>query len=392
MAVVVERAERRDVPLVSELVGRTEAEADVDIRANVEGRLEEAFFQEGSMVSKGQRLFRIDSRRYEAAVELARAALEKAEADLELAREQQRLVNAQSALRQAEANLLKAGQDLERLKPLAARRAVPERDLDQAVAAYASAQAAAEDARATVKTTMVSDRMGLRQAEANVSAARASLAAAQLDLEETDIRAPISGHIGRIEVAVGNYVGPGRGRLATISQIDPIHLVFNIPEPLYLRIITVGADQAGIENIELVLADGGVYPHRGRFAFLGRAVKSRTGTLEVDAVFPNPHGGLLPGMFGRVRVAVETRPNAVLVNERAMFDVQGSRAVWIVTPEQTVALRSVATEGSYEGKAIVTSGLSGGETVVVEGIMKLRPGLPVRVRNAASAASQSGAK
>ncbi|HOK46920.1 MAG TPA: hypothetical protein PLA43_10405 [Bryobacteraceae bacterium] len=109
-------------------------------------------------------------------------------------------MNAQSALRQAEANLLKADQDLERLKPLAARRAVPERDLDQAVAAYASAQAAVEDARATVKTTMVIDRVGLRQAEANVSSARAALAAAQLDLEETDIRAPISGRIGRIEV------------------------------------------------------------------------------------------------------------------------------------------------------------------------------------------------
>ncbi len=391
--VVVERAQRRDVPLISELVCRTEAAADVEIRANMEGRLEEAFFREGSMVAKGQKLFRIDPRRYQAAVQLAQAAVEKAEADLELAREQQHLVNAQSALRQAEANLLRSNQDVERLKPLAARRAVPERDLDTAIAAQSSAEAAAEDARATVKTTTVSDRMGLRQAEANLSAAKASLATAQLDLQETDIRAPISGRIGRIEVAVGNYVGHGQATLlATISQIDPVRLVFNISEQLYLRTITKGADRAGLENIELVLSDNGTYPYRGRFAFLGRTVEAKTGTLAVEAEFPNPKGGLLPGMFGRVRIAAETRPNAVLVPERAVFDVQGSRAVWIVKPDKTVALRSIVTEGTYEGKAVVTNGLNGGETVVAEGILKLRPGVPVLVREASSAGVESPAK
>lgn len=391
-AVVVAMAERRDVPLIVELVARTEAAATVEIRANVEGRLDEASFKRGSMVRKGQSLFRIDPRRYQAAVESAKAAIEKAEADLELAREQQHLVNAQSVQRQAEAYLLKANQDVERMKPLAARRAVPERDLDAAVAAQVSAQASVEDARATVQTTTVGDRMGLRQAEAALRASKADLEKAELDLAETDIRSPIDGLIGNLDVDVGNYVGRGQSNLlATISQVDPIRLIFNVPEALYLRVTTKGADRSGLDHIELVLADNSTYPHQGHFTFLGGTVESKTGTLSVEAEFPNPQGRLLPGMFGRVRVAAETRPNAVLVAERALFDVQGSKAVYIVTPDQTVALRSVVTEGSYEGRSIVTSGLAGGETVVVEGILKLRPGAPVTVQAAAQARAKGEA-
>jgi membrane fusion protein (multidrug efflux system) len=383
-AVVVELTEQRDVPLIAELVARTEAAATVELRANVDGRLLDASFHQGRMVRKGQVLFRIDPRRYQAAVESARAAAEKAEADLELAREQQRLVNAQSALRQAEANLLKCNQDVERLKPLAARRAVPERDLEAAIAAQVSAQAAVEDAKATVRTTTVADRMGLRQAEAAVRGAKAALETAELDLAETDVRSPLDGLVGGRNVDVGNYVGRGQASvLATVSRIDPIRLIFNVPESLYLHIMAKGANRSGLDQIELVLSDNTVYPHRGRFSFMGRAVESKTGTLPVEAEFPNPQGYLLPGMFGRVRLAAETRPNAVLVAERAVFDVQGSKAVYIVASNKTVALRSVVTEGSYQGKSIVTSGLKGGEPVVVEGILKVRPGAPVTIQSRA---------
>ena len=382
-AVIVETAERRDVPIMVELVARTEAAATVEIRASVEGRLTQMSFQEGRMVQKGQMLFRIDPRRYEAAVQSAGAAVEKAEADLEMAREQEHLVNAQSALRQAEANLLKSNQDAERLKPLAARRAVPERDLEAAIAAQSSARAAVEDARATVRTTTVGDRMGLRQAQAGLTAARASLEKAQLDLEETAIRAPIEGLIGRLEVSVGNYVGRGESNLlAIISQLDPIKVVFSIPETLYLSTNSKGVDRTALDHIELILSDNSKYPFPGRFAAAGRAVDTKTGTLLVEARFPNPKGVLLPGMFGRVRVVAETRPDAVLVSELALFDVQGSKAVYIVTPENKVALRSVVTEGSYQGKSIITRGLDGRETVIVEGIMKVRPGQPVTAQTA----------
>jgi membrane fusion protein (multidrug efflux system) len=381
LAVVVETAERRTVPIMLELAARTEAAATVEVRANVEGRLTGMSFKEGNMVQKGQLLFRIDARRYEAAVQVAGAAVEKAEADLEMAREQQHLVNALSALRQAEAVFLKANQDVERLSPLAARRAVPARDLDAAVAVQSSAGAAVEDARATVRTTTVGDRMGLRQAQANLSAARAALETAELDREGTAIHAPIGGLIGRVEVSVGNYVGRGESnRLATISQLDPIDVDFNISETHYLHTTTTVVDRAALNRIELILADNSVYPFQGRFTNIARAVDEKTATLLVVAQFPNAKGILLPGMSGRVRLADEKLPNAVLVSERTVFDVQGSKAVYIISPGSTVSLRSVVTEGSYEGKSIVTKGLGGGETVIVEGMAKVRPGQTVTTR------------
>ena len=382
--VVVDTAERGDVPIVAELSARMEAVATVEIRANVDGRLTEMSFTEGNVVRKGQLLFRIDPRRYEAAVETASAAVEKAEADLEMAREQQRLVNAQSALRQAEANLLKANQDVERLKPLAARRAVPARDLDTAIAAQSSAAAAVEDARATVQTTTVGDRMGLRQARANLTAAQAAFQTAKLDRAETEIHAPIGGLIGRAEVSVGNYVGRGEsGHLATISQLDPVNAVFGISETLYLHTVDK-IDRAALKHIELVLADNTVYPFLGQYTNIGRAVDEKTGMLLIVAKFPNPKGILLPGMTGRARLTVENRSDAVLVPEHAVFDAAGSKAVCLVDPRNRAVLRTVATAGTYRGKTIVTTGLRGGETVVVEGGSKLHPDQPVAPRRAQS--------
>jgi membrane fusion protein (multidrug efflux system) len=383
-AVVVETVERRQVPIMLELVARVEAIATVDIRANVSGRLTEMSFREGSVIKKGQMLFRIDPRRYEAAVQAAEAAVEKAEADLEMAREQQHLVNAQSALRQAEANLLRANQDAERLKPLAARRAVPQRDLEAAIAAQSSAVAAVEDARATVRTTTVGDRMGLRQAQASLAAARAALDQAKLDLEQTAVRAPISGLIGRLEVSVGTFVERGDPRLlATISQADPINVGFSIPETLYIHTTTGRVDHQALNHIELILADNSTYRFQGRYTTLGRAMDEKTGTLAMVAQFPNPRDVLLPGMSGHVRFAVETRPDAILVSERAVFDAKGSKAVYVVSPENKVALRSVVIEGSYQGRSIINKGLGGGETVIVEGIKKVRPGESVTARRAA---------
>jgi membrane fusion protein, multidrug efflux system len=380
--VSVETAERRTVPILVELAAQTEAAATVEVRANVEGRLTEMSFHEGNLVKKGQVLFRIDPRRCAAALQLAKASVEKAEGDLEMAREQQHLVNAQSALRQAEANLLRCNQDLERMKPLAARRAIPERDLDAAVAAQSTALAVVEDARATVRTTTVGDRVGLRQAQASLAAAIAAQKNAQLDLDETTIRAPLDGLIGRAEVSVGNYVGRGEPtRLATITPLDPINVGFGITEPLYILTITKGVDREALAHLELILADNSTYPFRGRYTNLGRAMDAKTGTILIEAQFPNPKGILVPGMSGRVRMPIENRV-AVLVPDGAVFDVRGSKVVDIVTPENRVVPRDVETQGSYEGKSIIIKGLAGGETVIVEGREKLRPGQRVSTRTA----------
>jgi len=382
--VIVQIAElRTDIPIVAELAAKFDADATVEVRANVEGQLTEMSFKEGLMVKKGQILFRIDPRQYDAAAQLAGASVEKAEADLEMAHEQQHLVNAESALRQAEAALLKANQDTERMKPLAARRAVPARDLDAAIAAQSSAAAAVEDARATARTTAVSDRIGLRQAQASVTAARAALQKAELDREQTTIRAPISGLIGHQYVSVGNYVGRGESNLlAHVSQIDPIKVEFSISEKLYLRTHDT-VDRKALDHLELILADDSVYPFLGRFTSIARAADEKTGDLLLTARFPNPKGILLPGMSGRVHLTVDKRRNAVLVSERALFDAQGSKAVYIVTAENKAALRTVVTEGSYQGKSIIIKGLGGGETVIVEGSGKIRPGQSVSPQKAA---------
>jgi RND family efflux transporter MFP subunit len=385
LAVVVETAERREIPFMVELSARTEAAAIVEIRAGVEGRLTEMSFKEGRLIEKGQMLFRIDPSRYEAAVQSVGTAVEKAEGDVEMAREQPHLINAQSALRQAQANLLKCDQDVARLKPLAARRAVPTRDLDAAIAAQSSAAAAVEDGRATVQITAVGDRVGLRQAQAGLTAAQVALEAAKFDCAQTVIRAPIGGLIGRAEVSAGNYVGRGESnRLATISRVDPIHVVFGISETLYLRTVNT-VESTALDRIELTLSDNSVYPFLGRFIHLEGGVDGKTGALLAVAQFQNHKALLLPGMTGRVRFAVGNRPGAVLVPERALFDAQGSKAVYLLTPENKVAIRRVVAEGSYQGKSVVTAGLEGGEAVIVGGNSKLLPGQPARPQAARAA-------
>lgn len=378
--VVVERAERRAAPLVADLEARVEAVATVEVRANVEGQLTGMSFKEGLKVKLGQLLFRIDPRKYDAAVMSGQAAVNKAEADVEMAREAHHLATANSTLRAAAARLLETNQDVERLRPLAARRAVPQRDLDAAVAAQASAVAAVEDAKSMLQAAAVSDRTGLQQARAGLMAAKAGLDRAELERDETEIHAPMAGLIGRAEVAVGNYVGRGEPtRLAIISQLDPIKVVFNLPQELYLRTVN-RVDRKALERIELILADKSRYPFLGKFTSIERAVDAKTGEISLEARFPNPRGILLPGMSGRVKLEVESKREAVLVAATAVMEQPGAEAVYVVTAENKVELRSVVAEGSYEGKSVITQGLNGGESVIVEGMARVRPGQVVATR------------
>lgn len=382
MLVVVEAVQKRDVPLMGEFVARTTASATVEVRPNVEGRLMESSFEEGRHVKEGQLLFRLDPRRYEADLQAARAALQRAEADLALARQQEQLVNARVALKQAEANLLRSTQDVERLRPLAAERAVPERDLDAAVAQENVARAAVEGAEATVRTTAAADKARIAQCEAAVESARANVAKATYNLEDTSIESPIDGIIGRSQVSAGNYIDRANSLLATISKVNPINVEFNLPEADYLRLTKkrlAGASAPQGDTIEIILSDNSVFPYKGRFTVAERAVDQRTGTIVIQASFPNPQGLIRPGQFARVRFAMDERAGALLVPERALMEVQGTRALYVVTQDGKAALRTVVTEGAHEGYAIVTSGLRGDEKVVVEGQVKIRPGAPVAV-------------
>src|SRR5262245_46658304 len=396
-AVVVAEVVKKTVPIYAEFVAQTDAVQTVELRARIQGVLERVRFKEGSEVKQGQILFEIERTQYEAALQSARAQLAKAQAELAKAQEQVEVDRARAQLEQHRAALAKAQLDVARLKPLAQAKAVPQVDLDNAVAAEQVASAGVVASEAALKDTELSQRIGIQQAQAAVEAARASVIQAQLDLAYTTVRAPVSGIIGRLNVDEGNLVGRGEPTLlATMSTFDPIKATATVSEVEYLRFARRTAGREGAaqtSSVELILADGTLFPHQGRFTTLDRTVDPKTGTIIVDTLFPNPEGLVKPGQFGRVRAVVEERPDAILVPQQAVQEVQGAKSVLVVGTGDKVALRSVTLSERIGDLVIVTRGLEPGERVIVEGIQKVRPGMQVKPETAppAGAPSASGA-
>ena len=332
VTVVVTTVTPKTVPIYGEYVARTEARQAVEVRARVGGYLEKILFKEGSRVRAGQLLLVIDPRPYKAAWQEARGSLA-----------------------QAQATLWKAQQDVERLHPLVAEDAAPQVDLD--------------NAKAQVK-----------YGQASIEKAKAAMAKTELDLKFSEIRSPITGIIGKEEVTVGNLVNRDQTLLATVSSWDPMRVVFSISEPDYLRRAQkyregepFSAAQPG-EPFELVMADNSVFPSRGSLSFVDRALNLTTGTLNVYVNFPNPNRLLRPGLFGRIRVVLEERPNALLVPQRAVQVMQGVKSVFVVGQDDKVALRTVTLGERYKDFFIITAGLKAGDRVVVEGLQKVIPG------------------
>jgi len=346
--VVVSQVERRTVPLYREFVGRTDANRTVNVHPQASGILQEALFAEGQPVAADAVLFRIDPSQYQAALQSAQAQLAKAEADVA----------------QSKAQLGKARQDVARYAPLAKQRAIPQEDYENAVAA-------ADVAAAQVQ-----------QANSSVTAAQAAIAQAKLNLGYTVIRSPISGIIGHREVDPGNLVNP-QILLVTVSSANPIRVNYDVSDVDYLRFVERTGARPGRPPLvrptfELLLPDGKTYPYKGKLFMVGRAVTAATGTLPIVAEFPNPNNLLRPGQFVRVRVTVEQLPNAILVPQTAVQELLGTNSVLVVTPDDKVAQKTVAIEGTYESFSIVTQGLEGGERVIVEGQQKVRPGMTVK--------------
>ncbi|MGH7674919.1 MAG: efflux RND transporter periplasmic adaptor subunit [Gemmatimonadales bacterium] len=337
--VVVAPVQVRDVPLVQEWAAQTSGAQDVEIRARVRGFLLETAYQEGALVRRGALLFRIDPQEYQAAVAQARAGLTS-----------------------AEAGLARTNADVDRLRPLAERNAVSRQDLDHAVAAQQAAQG-------------------------QVSAARAVLRSAELNLGYTRVTSPITGVAGVAQVDVGSLVGGTVPTLLTVvSQVDTIKVKFRISEQEYLALAraigdsgTTGRPAPRAEpRLELVLADGSVHPSKGRVITVDRNIDPATGTLGIEALFPNPTGLLRPGQFGRVRAPVTTRVNAILVPQRAVRELQGTFNVGVLKPDSTVEIRAVKPGARVESQWVVDSGLVAGDVIVVEGMQKVRPGVKVR--------------
>jgi membrane fusion protein (multidrug efflux system) len=369
-----------EVPVILDFVARTEAVETVAVQARVEALLESLEFEEGRRVTKGQVLYRLDSRTFTANVEVAAANLARGQADLKLAEEQVSVRSAAAALTQAEARLEKARQDVARLRPLAEKDAVPRQDLDTALAQEKVAVAEVVAQKANLENSKIMEEVGILQAKANLKRFQAELELAKLDLSYCTIAAPLDGLIGRTEVSIGNLVGRGEAtQLAVVSSIDPIYVTFSISEEEYLRVTsTRQKEMSGEEtSFRIILADDSVYPHEGRIHTADREVARETGTLQIVTRFPNPDGQLRPGQFGRIQVSVTTLSDAVLVPQRAVAEQQSAKVVLVVGPDNKVSMRTIEVGIRHESDFVVTKGLKAGDRVIVEGQLKARPGMVV---------------
>ena len=334
--VVVAPVQVRDVPIIVEWAAQTFGANDVEIRARVKGFLTNKAYKEGSLVKRGDLLFQIDPSEYQSAVAQAHATLNE-----------------------AQASLSKANADVARLRPLVERNAVSRQDLDHAVAAQ-------------------------QGAEGQVAAARAAMNTAQLNLGYTRITSPITGLAGVSQADVGSLVGsPGPTLLTVVSQVDTVKVKFRISEQEYLTLRRALGDSVSTAvrrpaRLELVLSDGSVYNQKGQVVTVDRNIDPATGTLGIEALFPNPTGLLRPGQFGRVRAPVTTRTNAILVPQRAVREMQGTFSVGVLKPDSTVEIRPVKAGARVGSDWVIDTGLVAGAVIVVEGLQKVRPGVKVR--------------
>ena len=382
--VMVTSVEQRTVSIVRDFTARTEAVPTVEVRARVAGVLEDVLFKEGADVKKGQTLFVIQQAEYKAALETARAQLAKAQADLTRARDTSVVDRFRATLEQRKADLGKATQDVNRYKPLAEARAIPQQDLDTSVASEKVAAAGVDAAVATLKDAELAQRTQVQLAEAAVESAKASIIQADLNLGYTTVTSPINGIIGKVNVDRGNLVGKAEPTLlATVSAVNPIYVDFSVSEGDYLklapriRLDPQGRAQGPRQALELFLTDDRPFPHKGYPVFVDRAVDGKTGTIGIRAEFPNPDQLIRPGQFARVRGVIDERPNVVLVSQLAVQEQQGAKIVLVVEPGDKVALRTVKVDERVGDSYIVTEGLKAGERVIVEGVQKVRPGMQV---------------
>ena len=392
-SVVVAAVTQRTVPIYSEYVGQTRADNTVELRARVEGVLQKVYFREGAPVRKGQLLFTIDKRPFAAALQSAKALSAKAVSDLAQAQQRTDVLQAQAELADAQAVLTRADQDVARLAPLAKEKAVTEQDLDAAVASQRSARAVVDAKRANLSNLEAAVKYTIERARAEVSAANARVIQAELELSYCDIHSPINGIIGFLQVDEGNLVGRTDATLlATVSASDPLLVNFSVSEIEYLKLTDpeTAGDRAGTLRFDLLLSDESVHPHKGTFRVLDRVVDPTTGTMKVEAMFPNPGSYLRPGQFARVRVAVSEQENALLVPQRAIQELQGAKTVMVVDQENKVAVRTIRLGDKVDRDVVVLDGLNPGERVIVEGMQKVRPGGQVNPQVAGVSTTTAG--
>ncbi len=322
----VAKAIQKDVPLYEDFVAQVYGQADVDIHSRVEGWVTSMNFKEGSMVRKGDLLYVIDDVQY------------KIKVDREA-----------SALTGAQTELVRTQNELNRVRPLTEMNALSKKDLDNAIAAFDAAQA-------------------------HVKASEASLQNAKIELGYTRVYAPFDGIIGISKVRVGDYISRmgSNSILATISSIGAVRVRFQISEREYLRLSKLSqAERQNLRYVKLVLADGSIYPEQGEVNFADREIDPATGTLTIEASFPNPQGLLRPGLYVKARVLISTFPAAVLVPQRAVMQMQTLAQVFLVTDSSTVKSQVVELGPKVNDAWIITKGIKAGDRIAVIGTASL---------------------
>jgi RND family efflux transporter MFP subunit len=367
--VMVAAVEKRDLPIEREWVGTLDGLVNAAIKAQVTGYVLQQAYTEGSFVRKGQLLFEIDLRPFQAAVDQAAGQLAQARA--QAAQAQAGLLQAQSQLVSAGANQRKAQLDVDRYTPLAQQQAVTQQDLDNARQSNESQKAQVAVAEAQVETAKAQIEAG----RAGVAAAEAALETAKVNLGFTRLTSPIDGIAGVATVQVGNLVGPAGNAITTVSTVDPIKANFTVSEQEYLSLTR--ADSLRRLQLKLILADGSVHPQPGRFSFADRQVDPTTGAIQLTGLFPNPGNALRPGQYARVRAAIGIRTGALLVPQRAVLDTQGTYTVAVVDPNHTVRFTRVKAGDRSGSNWIIEEGLKPGERVVTDGLFHIAPGAVV---------------
>lgn len=360
--VEVVQVEQKDVPIYGEWIGSLDGFVNADVKAQVSGYLIQQAYQEGSFVKKGQLLFQIDPRPFQAALDQAKAQLAQTEAQLAT----------------AEANQLQAQLNVDKYTPLAKEQAASQQDLDNAVQTNLAAKATVLNYKAAIE------------------AAQAAVETAQINLGFTHLVAPIDGIAGIAQLQVGALVNPSSPPVTTVSTVDPIKVYFTVSEQEYLefnRLYPSEAARASQEKkmpLQLILADGTTYPHDGSVYFADRAVDLGTGTIRIAGLFPNPGNILRPGGYGKVRAPVRTQPGALLVPQRAVSELQGSYQVAVVDDHNKVSVSTVKVGDRVGSDWIIMDGLKAGERVVAEGVQKVAPGAQVNPKPYADAPAAGG--
>jgi len=324
-----------DAPYPGQYQGQTQGSRAAQVVARVQGVIQKRVYEEGGMVDAGELLFQLEPDTYKAAVE-----------------------NARGALAQAEAQSDRANREWDRIRPLYAKNAVSQKDRDNALSDYNAAQA-------------------------NVVAAKAALQTAQINLDYCSVLSPVRGLTGKEAYTVGNFVIPGQV-LTTVNQVDPIHVNFYAPSAFVMRLKQLEQEgrlvmpQEGF-NARIRLLNGMMYQHEGRVTFIDKQVDPATGAVKMRAEFPNPEGLVLPGQFVRVFIDGAMLKNAILIPQKAVLQTQKGDLVMVVNKDNAIEARQVQLADAIEKNFLVKQGLAAGERIVLEGVLKARPGQSVRV-------------